>query len=62
MNRKDYYFLNHKGRAIVAIHELGHTHGLDHTSCVDEIMSNNEDRDIYQVNLGDGDIAGIKDI
>lgn len=45
----------------VVIHEMGHTHGLDHTSCVNEIMSNNANRDIYQTNLGDGDRAGIRD-
>jgi hypothetical protein len=43
------------------IHEMGHTHGLDHTSCVNEVMSNSADKNIYQTNLGDGDRAGIKD-
>lgn len=45
-----------------AIHELGHTHGLDHTSCLNEIMSNNPDRNISQTWLGDGDVSGIRDI
>lgn len=45
----------------VAIHEYGHLHGLDHTDCTTEIMSNNPDRDIKQVDLGDGDVSGIND-
>lgn len=43
-----------------AIHEYGHTHGLDHTSCVSEIMSNNANRDIKQTDIGDGDWSGIQ--
>nr|WP_255550517.1 MULTISPECIES: matrixin family metalloprotease [unclassified Sporosarcina] len=48
----------------VALHELGHTHGLDHpsASCVNEVMSDSSQRDWYQVHLGEGDKAGIKDI
>lgn len=46
----------------VAIHELGHTHGLNHTSCKNEIMSNHEDRNLSQIHLGNGDVSGIRDI
>lgn len=56
---KSYYDYTAYTRTI--IHEMGHTHGLDHTSCVNEVMSNNDNKDIYQTNLGDGDRAGIKD-
>jgi predicted Zn-dependent protease len=45
-----------------SIHELGHTHGLDHTSCKNEIMSNSDDKNISQIWLGDGDVSGIRDI
>lgn len=57
---KSYYGFTEYERT--AIHELGHTHGLNHTSCKYEIMSNNEDRDISQTHLGNGDVSGIRDI
>lgn len=58
INRSSYDFTAYQ-RTI--IHEMGHTHGIDHTSCVNEIMSNSSSKNIYQTNLGDGDRAAIKD-
>ncbi|MDX8367302.1 matrixin family metalloprotease [Cytobacillus sp. IB215665] len=63
----EYYHKNYSWYGFVeyertAIHEYGHTHGLSHTSCTTEIMSNNSNRDISQVDLGDGDISGIRSI
>jgi predicted Zn-dependent protease len=46
----------------VSIHELGHTHGLAHTSCKNEVMSNHKEKNIEQDWLGDGDVSGIRDI
>lgn len=59
INRSNY---NYTAYERVIIHEFGHLHGLDHVDCTEEIMSNNANRDIYQTDLGDGDIGGIKDI
>ena len=54
----DYGYLQYER---VAIHEIGHTFGLGHTSCKSEIMSNSDDRNISQVDLGNGDVSGIRD-
>lgn len=58
-NRSNYGYTEYER---TAIHELGHTHGLDHVSCKNEIMSNHADRNISQTHLGNGDVSGIRDI
>ena len=58
-NRSNYSYVEYER---TSTHELGHTHGLNHTSYKTEIMSNAEGRDISQTHLGDGDVSGIRDI